>query len=101
MRFNEKDYSLKLTGLTLLIYKEEFGRDLLSDINELQNDYIVAFKIVWAMAKAGDESFPAFRKFMGDVDFATFDMQAIVEEMKETINNGMRTTKQSNNAKKK
>lgn len=55
MKINEKEYSLRFSGKTLIIFKEEFGEDMLLLVNKLLNDGLddmtLLFKITYAMIK--------------------------------------------------
>lgn len=55
MKINEKEYSLRFSGKTLIIFKEEFGEDMLLLTNKLLksgvDDITLIFKLAYAMIK--------------------------------------------------
>lgn len=74
MKINGKDYNLKFTGLTLVIYKEEFHKDFLSIITGLDKaiaDNTTLFEITWALIKTCDDSIPSFREWCNEVTDVT------------------------------
>ncbi|MBQ0111919.1 MAG: hypothetical protein KBT03_02205 [Bacteroidales bacterium] len=76
MKINEKEYKLKYTGRTLVIYKEEFGKDLILECKYLKDNFnfVSVFEICWAMAKTYDDSIPSFNEFMDSID----DVQNVI-----------------------
>ncbi len=79
-----KDVNFKLTGGTLCIYKQQFGREYYNDVLEIKKmnadvyseieiykrKYAAGFRLIWAMAKTADPGLPdpdrwlkSFRKF--------------------------------------
>lgn len=76
MKINDKEYKLKYTGKTLVVYKEEFGKDLLLECGKLKEefDFVSIFQICWAMAKTYDNSIPNFNEFMDSID----DIQDVI-----------------------
>lgn len=68
MVFNDKNYELKFTGMTLLTYKEEFHKDLLSaNMAEDDFDTLSWFEIMWSLLKTADPNFMSYREFLGKI----------------------------------
>ena len=69
MKINEKEYKLKLTGYTLVVYKEQFHKDMFSAIAELEKgiDVVSLMEIIWAFAKSSDKSIPDFEEFTSSI----------------------------------
>lgn len=65
MKINEKEYNLELTGYTLVVYKQEFKKDLFSAITEMEKgiDLVTLLEILWAFLKCADSSTPNFEEF--------------------------------------
>ena len=73
MLLNGKNYELKATGGTLLIFKEEFGKNMfnvISHLDKLNEDIDIAFQIIWAMAKTADRTIPSFNEWYSDIPFS-------------------------------
>lgn len=73
MLLNGKNYELKATGGTLLIFKEEFGENMfnvISHIDRINEDIDIAFELIWAMAKTVDKTIPSFKEWYGSIPFA-------------------------------
>lgn len=96
MIINGKDYKLSYTGETLLIYKEEFNKDLLLESQKLTKnfDFVSIFEICWAMAKTNDKDIPNFREFMANVDVSeVLSDTRVIDEMTKTLIKDRTTTK--------
>lgn len=98
MRINEKDYNLRYSGKTLVIYKEEFGKDMLIECGKIKEefDFVSIFQICWAMAKTCDNSIPCFTDFMDQIE----DIQSVIlngellAEMGRALNKDGKPTKE-------
>lgn len=89
MKINEREIELKVTGYTLLCYKEEFHKDFLTCVENLENvigsDYLAIFEMVWAMAKSSDESIPSFKEFMKSSSITDVLSRGTMEEIKKAF----------------
>lgn len=100
MYLNGKNYELKATGGTLLIYKEEFKKNMLSTIQHLDKvgeDITVAFEIIWALIKTADNDTPHFKEWFNDIPFGEitrFISSGNFNEIYEAINEGFAPTKE-------
>lgn len=76
-----KDYKMKSTAANLLKYKAQFGRDLLEDIDRLQQaqrkdgswnvgmiDLSIMYDMVWLLIKAADPSLPEPLAWLDSLD---------------------------------
>lgn len=88
MKINEKEYKLSYTGETLLIYKEEFNKDMIMEADKLKQnfDFVSMCEFVWSMAKTNDKTIPPFKEFMASIknprDYFTLDL---MQEMIDTL----------------
>lgn len=73
-----RDVQIQGSPLTLVIYNNEFGADLMSDIaNAYLGDTIDAvalLKICWAMAKTKDKNLDGFEDWLSKFDAEKFDL---------------------------
>lgn len=69
MKINDKEYKLSYTGTTLLLYKEEFNKDMILEADRLRKDFdfVSLCEFIWAMAKTNDESIGTFKEFMASI----------------------------------
>lgn len=71
MKINEKEYKLTFNGLTLVLYKQEFHKDLLATISKIgdeEQDFVSVLEIIWAMAKSNKENnAPNFEDFVASI----------------------------------
>lgn len=72
-----RDIRVKNTASALYIYKAQFGRDFLADVQRMRSDDAVdvldVMGVVWAMAKNADKSVEGFIEWIdgfGMTDFA-------------------------------
>lgn len=80
MKINDKEYNLKYTGRTLLIYKEQFHSDMMVDCQKIKDSFnmLTLMQICWAMLKAGDKEAPDYEEFLDNVEVNDTSM---IEEM--------------------
>lgn len=92
MKINEKEYKLKYTGKTLVVYKEEFGKDMLMEARKIRDnfDFVSIFEICWAMAKTYDGTIPSFDEFMDSITDLTSIIGDgnLIKEMGEALAKG-------------
>lgn len=73
-----RDVQIQGSPLTLVIYNQEFGADLMSDIaNAYLGDTVDAvalLKICWAMAKTKDKELANFDDWLSSFDAEEFDL---------------------------
>lgn len=99
MLLNGKNYELKATGGTLLIFKEEFGKNMftvISHLDEINKDIDIAFEIIWAMAKTTDKTIPSFVDWYSSIPFAEitkFITNGDFKEIFEAINSSFEPSK--------
>lgn len=70
MIVNEREYKLSLTGMTLLIYKQQFHRDFLLTVSEpakLVQDYELMFSVIWALCKTSNPGMADYEDFMASL----------------------------------
>lgn len=83
MIINGKNYTLKATGKTLLLYKEEFGKNMfeaLKNVSKDDEDSIeTCFKMIWALSKTTDDSLPSFKEWFSELP---------LNEIKKVLSNG-------------
>lgn len=106
IKIGNKEYGIKSSAFTIFAYKNETGRDLLKDINEINNIYnkikklpkdeqssfwmeeitgIIekALKLCYVMIKEYDKSFPLnYEEWLGELDNIFKDNSWIIEVVK-------------------
>lgn len=88
MIYNEKDYNLALTGYTLVLYKQEFHKDLFTALTKFNNNFdsVSWLEIIWAMLKSSNDNFPNFKNFVSSItDLSTMFTKENIEEMTNVI----------------
>lgn len=102
MIINEKEYELKFTGLTLVIYKEQFHKDFLNTITNLgalSEDYTTILEITWAMLRTCDAQTPTYLEWCNTItDITEIISTKGINEIISIVNNDVKQTK---NLKKK
>lgn len=93
---NGKEYSLRFTGLTLLVYKEEFHEDMFTKLEkkDLIDDVTSFLQVEWALLKSCDDEFPSYREWMRSMSLD--EIQGYVS--KEKINEVMSVFRRDNTA---
>lgn len=76
------EVTLRATAGVLIIYKEQFGSEYISDMAELNNapeDFLtIGGQLVWAMAKAADDQIPPPETWYKKI--GSFDMDIVFSE---------------------
>ena len=105
-----KDIKLKSTAGTMMRYRNNFNRDFIKDLVNLQGkltdkttkgaefnaiDLDIFEKIAWCMAKTADDTIPDIEKWLDE--FETFDIMQVLPQIMELIVGNM---EQINNKKK-
>ncbi len=103
IKIEEKEVALKTTGATLLRYKMQFGKDLLSELIKLEQlsdgdcirvdrlDFELFYNILWALAKTADPNIkPPMEWFE---EFESIPIMEIIPELMEMLNSLMATNK--------
>lgn len=99
LQIGNKETRLKSTAGTMLRYRNNFSRDFIKDLIDLQRklqentsgeieavDLDIFEKITWCMAKTADDTIPDIEKWLDQ--FETFDiMQALPEIMELLVSN--------------
>lgn len=91
---NGKDVKFKATAGTMLRYRNNFKRDFIKDLIQLQSkfsskvesgtefemiDLELFERIAWCMVKTADNSIPGIEEWLDD--FETFDIMKILPEL--------------------
>lgn len=80
MKINGKDYSLRFSGKTLMIFKEEFGEDLMLLTSKMLSkgieDTTLLFKLVYAMIKTNGYDVGEFMDWCDGIE----DVQSMISE---------------------
>ena len=66
MLLNGKEYKLKVSGGTLLTYKEEFKKNIFETMKRMSKevDYYDLFEVLYAILKSGKQIDCSFEEFM-------------------------------------
>ncbi|HHX60618.1 MAG TPA: hypothetical protein GX707_07885 [Epulopiscium sp.] len=103
IKIGDQDVALKTTGATLLRYKIQFGKDLLTELikldgaykdGELQTDKIdfeVFFNILWIMAKTASPTIKPPVEWLDE--FEEFPILEVLPKVMEMLVCLMRTSK--------
>ncbi|HHX63229.1 MAG TPA: hypothetical protein GX707_21330 [Epulopiscium sp.] len=103
IKIGDQEVALKTTGATLLRYKIQFGKDLLTELikldgaykdGELQPDKIdfeVFFNILWIMAKTADSTIKPPVEWLDE--FEEFPILEVLPKVMEMLVCLMRTSK--------
>lgn len=103
IQIGDKEVALKTTGATLLRYKMQFGKDLLTEIIKLdgayQNgqlktdklDFEMFFNILWIMAKTANHDIKPPVEWLDE--FEEFPILEVLPEVMEMLISLMRTSK--------
>ena len=110
LKIGKKEIKLKSTAGTMMRYRNNFNRDFIKDLVNLQgklNDKVekgkefeavdldIFEKIAWCMAKTADDNVPNIEKWLDE--FETFDIMQVLPEIMSLIVGNM---EQINNKKK-
>ena len=103
IKIADKEVALKTTGATLLRYKMQFGKDLLTELIKLDGayqdgelkaeklDFEMFFNILWVMAKAAAPEIKPPIEWLDE--FEEFPILEILPEVMELLTNLMRTSR--------
>ena len=103
IKIGEKEVALRTTGATLLRYKMQFGKDLLTELIKLdgayQNgelqaeklDFEMFFNILWVMAKTATPDIKPPIEWLDE--FEEFPIMEILPEVMVLLTNLMRTNR--------
>lgn len=103
IKIGDKEVALRTTGATLLRYKMQFGKDLLTELIKLdgtyQNgdlqaeklDFEMFFNILWVMAKTANPDIKPPIEWLDE--FEDFPIMEILPEVMILLTNLMRTSK--------
>ena len=103
IKIGDKEVALKTTGATLLRYKIQFGKDLLTELIKLDGaykdgelqpekiDFEVFFNILWIMAKTADPSIKPPVEWLDE--FEEFPILEVLPKVMEMLVCLMRTSK--------
>lgn len=87
MKINEREYNLKFTGESLIIFKEAFHKDLLTVVakpDNFINDFELLFAVIWTLAKTGGEM-PEYKDFMASLGPTAVRELIKMETIKEVL----------------
>ena len=103
IKIGDKEVALRTTGATLLRYKLQFGKDLLTELIKLdgayQNgelqaeklDFEMFFNVLWVMAKTATPDIKPPLEWLDE--FEDFPIMEILPEVTVLLTNLMRTSK--------
>lgn len=103
IKIGDKEVALKTTGATLLRYKIQFGKDLLTELIKLDGaykdgelqpekiDFEVFFNILWIMAKTADSTIKPPVEWLDE--FEEFPILEVLPKVMEMLVCLMRTSK--------
>jgi len=103
IKIGDKEVALKTTGATLLRYKMQFGKDLLTELIKLDEayqdgefkveklDFELFFNILWIMAKTADPNIKPPLEWLDE--FEELPILEILPEVMDLLINLMRTSK--------
>lgn len=103
IKIADKEVALKTTGATLLRYKIQFGKDLLTELIKLEKiyqegelqieklDFELFYNILWIMAKTATPDIKPPLEWLDD--FEDFPLMEILPEVMELLTNLMRTSR--------
>ncbi len=103
IKIGDKEVALRTTGATLLRYKMQFGKDLLTELIKLDSayqngelqaeklDFEMFFNILWVMAKTATPDIKPPLEWLDE--FEEFPIMEILPEVMVLLTNLMRTSK--------
>lgn len=103
IKIENKEVALRTTGATLLRYKMQFGKDLLTELIKLDGayrngelqaeklDFEMFFNILWVMAKTADPNIKPPLEWLDE--FEEFPIMEILPEVMVLLTNLMRTNR--------
>lgn len=103
IKIGDKEVALRTTGATLLRYKMQFGKDLLTELIKLDGayhngeiqaeklDFEMFFNILWVMAKTANPDIKPPIEWLDE--FEEFPIMEILPEVMILLTNLMRTSK--------
>ena len=70
MLLNGKEYKLKVSGGTLLTYKEEFNKNIFETMKNMVDslDYYDLFEVLYAILKSSKQIDCSYREFMDETN---------------------------------
>lgn len=103
IKIGDREVALRTTGATLLRYKMQFGKDLLTELIKLDDayqngelqveklDFEMFFNILWVMAKTATPEIKPPIEWLDE--FEDFPIMEILPEVMILLTNLMRTSK--------
>lgn len=69
MIINGKEYKINMNGYTLVLYKQEFHKDIFASLIGMKDSIDVAtfIELSWAMAKSYNKNIPSFEEFASSI----------------------------------
>lgn len=97
IKIGKKEIGLKATPLALLFYRQEFDRDLVGDLMQMQDladdpskiDTVLLLQMAWAMAKAYEgvgQKFPGFLDWLAELE--SVDITEVITDITEEATDG-------------
>jgi len=99
MILNEKEYKLKVTGGTLLTYKQEFKKNIFDTLKSMAEglDYYDLFELLYALLKSGKQIDLSYEEFMDSINpqeiLGTDQALEIYEALNEMFENTVKPKK--------
>lgn len=113
LNISGKEIKLKSTAGTMMRYRNNFNRDFLKDLINLQEklkeraengtqfqavDLDIFEKIAWCMAKTADDSIPQIENWLDQ--FETFDIMQVLPQIMELLVGNMEQVNNTQSKKK-
>ena len=95
MEINGKEIRVRVTGKTLVLFKEEFKKDLFKAMENLskEQDMVSLFEIVYIIATQDENPRPNYLEFVDGLALGDVLNEGFVEELTEALNKSMNATK--------
>lgn len=98
MKINEKEYTLRMSGKTLVIYKEEFKKDMLLETNRFVSkgleDMTLLMELAYALIKTTSDDIGTYMEFVDEINPSEFFSVENVQEIVLTIRRDREPTNQ-------
>lgn len=95
MQINGKEVEVKITGKTLILFKQEFKKDMFAAIRDLNEEITNVFEIVYIVAKQSDPEFPYknYDEFMDNTNIGDIINEDSMAELSKALEKSLTPTK--------
>lgn len=96
MQINGKEIELKITGKTLILFKQEFKKDMFAAIRDLNEEITNVFEIMYILAKQSDAEFQYknYDEFMENVNIGDILNEDAMKELTSVLEKSLTPSKE-------